>query len=376
MVYKDQGELQGLEKPHPIYREHDHSRILGSGQTTRVGNSLHTTGSLTNETPDVDEVVRLGSASFPFESSIGAQPVGIVRLGKGKTEVVNGQTVTGPLYIARPAKLKETSLVNHGADDTTSLHIAAKLFEEDSKMGFDAWLLAKGFDKATLSESQLAPLQAAFDAENKGESKDKNTPSVDAVLQAARDKEKRQSAYGTIIASAMDRGMDTTTAERLVQAASNDNLSETEFELQVLRATRHEGSSRAPSSHRSESPEIIEAAVARSIGFAELEKAFKPEVLEASERQFKHGLSLVDMLKMSARRNGYRDVSHRDIRALLQAAFAPVQAAGASTYRSVRAPSGCGSTPESVRRRWAAAAGSWRSGACPSTRCVAAEAPG
>ena len=142
-------------------------------------------------------VARMG----PFESSIGAQPVGIVRLAKGKTEVVNGQTVTGPLYIARPAKLKETSLVNHGADDTTSLHIAAKLFEEDSKMGFDAWLLAKGFDKATLSESQLAPLQAAFDAENKGESKDKNTPSVDAVLQAARDKEKRQSAYGTIIAS-------------------------------------------------------------------------------------------------------------------------------------------------------------------------------
>ncbi len=331
-VVIDLDHLQGLDRDHAIYRDHDRNRILGSGQTTRVGNSLQTTGSLTNDTADVAEVVRLGKANFPFEASVGAQPLGLIRLAKGKTEFVNGQTVTGPLYIARPAKLKETSLVNHGADDSTSLHIAATFPLKELSMGFEAWLTAKGFIKAELSESQLASFQAMFDAELKNDSKEKSTPSVDAVLQAARDREKRQSSYGRIIASAMDRGMDTDTAEKLVAAATNDNLSETDFELTVLRATRHEGSSRAASSHGSDNPEIIEAAIARSIGYSEIEKAYKPEVLEASERQFKHGMSLVELMMMAARRNGHRDISHRDVRGLLQAAFARVQASGPSTY--------------------------------------------
>ncbi len=330
-VVVDLDHLQGLDKEHAIYRDHDRNRILGSGRTTRAVNSLHTTGSLTNETPDVAEVVLLGKAKFPFEASFGVLPLGLVRVPKGKTEVVNGQTVTGPLYIARPSKLKEVSLVNHGADDSTSLHIAATLPLKEFVMGFEAWLTAKGFIKAELSESQLKALQAMFDAESKGDTKDKTTPSVDAVLQAARDKEKKQAAFGTIISSAIDRGMDTTTAERLVQAASNDNLTETEFELQVLRATRHEGSSRAASSHGSDNPEIIEAAIARQIG-GDLEAAYKPEVLEASERQFRFGLSLIEAISLSARRNGYSAVSHRDLKPLLRAAFAPVQAAGASTY--------------------------------------------
>lgn len=328
----DLDHLQGLGKEHAIYRDHDKSRILGSGQTTRIGNSLHTVGNLTNETPDVAEVVRLGKANFPFEASVGAQPLGLVRLAKGKTEIVNGQTVTGPLYIARPSKLKETSLVNHGADDSTSLHIAATHTSSRSlnEMNFAKWLEAKGFSASDLNESQLAAMQAMFDAEQVDDGK--GSASVDAVLQAARDRDTRQASYGRIVASALDRGMDTETAERLVKAATSDNLTETEFELTVLRATRHEGSSRASSQHGNVSGEIIEAAVARSIGDPNLEDAFKPEVLEASERQFKHGLSLIELMMLSARRNGHRDISHRDLRPLLKAAFTPVQAAGASTY--------------------------------------------
>lgn len=330
----DLDHLQGLGKEHPIYREHNRSRILGSGSTSRNGNSLFTDGRLTNESDDVSEVVRLGKENFPFEASVGVQPLGLVRLAKGQSEIVNGQTVNGPMLIARPSKLKETSLVNHGADDTTSLHVAASLPDGSSSMNkkLRAWIEAKGFQLDSLEDGQVAVLQAAFDAEQSKQSGDSGTASVDAVLQAARDKEARQAAYGRIIASAIDRGMATETAEKLVQAATNDGLTETEFELQVLRATRHEGSSRANSQHGNDSPEIIEAAFARSIGDADLEANYKPEILEASERQFKHGLSMVELMMLSARRNGFRDISHRDLRPLLKAAFAPVQAAGASTY--------------------------------------------
>jgi hypothetical protein len=37
--------------------------------------------------------------------------------------------------------------------------------------------------------------------------------------------------------------------------------------------------------------------LARSIG-GDIEEAFKPEVLEASEKQFKHGLSLVELMQL------------------------------------------------------------------------------
>lgn len=320
--------ITGIGKSIPLYRNHDSNRIVGHGTAQRENNSLNVAGKLSANNADTQEITDLAGEEFPWQASVGVQPLRLEQVEAGSTIQVNGQSVSGPATIVRAGRLHEVSIVASGADDTTSTKIAATKSKE-FPMGFEAWLTAKGFIKAELSESQLASFQAMFDAENAGGN---NTPSVDAVLQAARDKEKRQAAFGRIIASAMDRGMDTTTAERLVQAATNDNLSETDFELTVLRATRHEGSSRAASSHGSDNPEIIEAAIARSIGYVELEKAYKPETLEASERQFKHGLSLVELMMMAARRNGHRDISHRDVRGLLAAAFAPVQAAGASTY--------------------------------------------
>ena len=256
--------LTGVGKSLPLYRNHDSNRIVGHGTAQRENNSLNVAGKLSANNADTQEITDLAGEEFPWQASVGVLPLRLEQVEAGSTIQVNGQSVSGPATIVRAGKLYEVSIVANGADDTTSTKIAATKSKE-FPMGFDAWLTAKGLIKAELSESQLTALQAMFDAENAGD-KDKNTPSVDAVLQAARDKEKRQAAFGRIIASAIERGMDTTTAERLVQAATNDNLSETDFELTVLRATRHEGSSRAASSHGSDNPEIIEAAIARSIG--------------------------------------------------------------------------------------------------------------
>ena len=324
--------LSGLGKPIPLYRSHDANRIVGHGTAQRENNSLAVSGKLSANNADTQEIIDLAAEDFPWQASVGVQPLRLEQVEAGSTITVNGQPVSGPATIVRAGRLYEVSIVSNGADDTTSTKIAAKLTTQEEKpVGFDAWLTAKGFIKAELSDSQLTSLKAMFESEQKTSNNDGGS-TVDEVLRAARARDERQAAYGRIISAAIDRGMDTETAERLVKAASNDNLTETEFELQVLRATRHEGSSRASSQHGNVSAEIIEAALARSIGTAEIEAAYKPEVLEASERQFKHGLSMVELMMMTARRNGHREISHRDIGALLKAAFAPVQAAGASTY--------------------------------------------
>lgn len=316
-------DLDGLELgvSHPVYRQHDEARILGAATTTREGNSLLTAGELYNDTPDVAEVVRLGKKGFPFQASIGVTPTKVEKLPKGKSETINGQAVSGPMYITRKGKLHEVSIVNHGADSTTSSTIAASA--KGQSMEFEQFVSDSGFAMSDLGAKQLDVLRAAFDKAPPV------TPpaTVSAVIEAAKNKEARQLAYGRIIASAIDKGMDSETANTLVQAATRDNLGETEFELQVLRLNRHIGGTHVPTS--SESPQIIEAALARQLG---LPDEYKPEVLEASERRFKHGLGLVEVLQMQARKNGHHNISSKDVRGLLEAAFAPQRAAGASTY--------------------------------------------
>ena len=322
--------LTGLGASHPVYRNHNDERILGSAITTRDGNSLSTEGALSNDTPDTQEVARLGAKAFPFQASVGVQPTKIERLPKGKSATVNGGNIEGPAIIARAGKLFEVSVVSRGADDTTSTRIAATLNKGNS-MEFNEFVSASGFDIDNLQAKQLDVLRAAYDNQQKN---DALSPiNVESVILAAKAKEQRQSAYARVIESAIDKGMDSETAQKLVQAAGRDGLSETEFELQVLRLQRHTGSTHVPSKHGSDNPEIIEAAVARAIGDSDLEKNYKPEVLEASERQFRNGLSLMELMNLGARKNGYQGYTTRgDLRPLLQAAFAPIKADGPSTY--------------------------------------------
>ena len=54
---------------------------------------------------------------------------------------------------------------------------------------------------------------------------------VEQMLAAARKRDERQAAYGRIIQGAMDRGMDTDEAERLVQAAVAADMDEVQFEF-------------------------------------------------------------------------------------------------------------------------------------------------
>lgn len=345
-VVLDLDGLQGVGAAHPLYRNHDRDRIVGHGTTTRDGNALNTAGKLSANNADTEEIVSLAAEEFPWQASVGVQPTRLEQVEPGSSVTVNGQTITGPATIVRAGDLYEVSIVSVGADKTTSTRVAAEQ-PGVTDMNFSAWLKAKGFVEAELSEGQLKSLKAMYEAEQSdgdgagsgtagnpggGNGSGSGGSSVDVVLQAARDREARHAAYGGIIQAAIERGLNADTAERLVEAAKKDNMSETEFELTVLRASRHEGSDRAFSGRGNDrSPLVIEAALARSCG-VDVEKVYEEQVLAAADRQYKHGTSVVEIMQVAARANGYHNISSRDVKALLEAAFAPVQAKGASTY--------------------------------------------
>lgn len=325
-------DMDGLDhaSPVPLLFEHDRKAILGQGSVTRAGSELLLAGSLQGDSPEKQNVLNLARDGFSWKLSVGVYPTKVEKVAAGQRVTVNGKQFVGPLAVVRAGKLIEVSILAIGADPNTSLQIAAS-FLGDSDVNFSAWLKANGFDEATLTDAQVKVLKASFEAQQEDPNK---VSTVEQVLALARNRELRFAAYGRVIQGAIDRGMDTETAERLVNAAQSDNLSETEFELQVLRATRHTGDSRAASRSTEVTGDVIEAALARSCGLQDLDKVYTPEVLAAAEKQFRNGLSLVETLLLAARRNGYRDISHRDTRALLNAAFAPVHAAahGPSTY--------------------------------------------
>lgn len=65
----------------------------------------------------------------------------------------------------------------------------------------------------------------------------------------------------------------------------------------------------------------IEAALAQSAGLRDVERHFKPDVLEASDAY--RGIGLKETVKIAAEENGYASVGTADIRGMLQAAFTP-----------------------------------------------------
>ena len=172
-------DLQGLNFSAPMTmlgnHQNDPDWVAGTASEITVeDNQLVIAGQVfpTDTTPMTQKIARLSAAGMKWQASIGAEAVRVEFLAPGKKAQVNGQTFTGPCYIARQSNLRETSFVVLGADAGTSANVAASQTPEqagDSTMTFNQWLTAKGFDPEIVAtnESQEAFLKAAWQGEGK-----------------------------------------------------------------------------------------------------------------------------------------------------------------------------------------------------------------
>ena len=359
-VIVDLSGLRAASQIIPALRDHESGRIVGQTSEVKIdAEGVRLAGVITGENADATEVVSQAKNGFRWQASIGASVDRREFLDAGKTAVVNGREVSGPLVIARNSTLKEISFVAIGADGQTTATLAASsssqgLHSKEHPVNFDEWLKAKGFDPAGLSDSQKAPLKAAFDTEQRaaqdtasrehggqGGSPKSNhnqvvaaqTETLDQIFAARKAEDERIASITQITAEAVNnRPMMLDELEKMSKAAIEAKSTPAEYELAVLRATRYSTGPAIHSVERKAGAKVIEAAVCLSAGLANPENHYDENTLQAADDRFKHRLGLVELLQMAARENSREVVSPRDVEGLLRGAFGgDVRASGFST---------------------------------------------
>lgn len=149
----------------PALLDHNPTQIIGQGAVSIDSAGLRMAGRVTGDDEFSRRVVTHAKNGFKWQASIGAQITRREFLEPGKTAIVNGRQVTGPMVIGRESIVREVSFVALGADGQTSASVAAKHKREGSEMQFAEWLKAKGYDAAKVTGELRSALEAAWKAE-------------------------------------------------------------------------------------------------------------------------------------------------------------------------------------------------------------------
>ncbi len=313
----------------PALLDHDTSQIVGQTTSIAVDSAGVTmSGEIMGEDHAAARVMTLARKGFKWQASLGARIVRHEFLKQGETVKVNGRDVAGPAIIVRESKLKEISFVALGADSGTSAAVAAT-YSPGSEKGanmneFEKWLQAKGIDPSKVDDPTRAVLQASYDAEVKAKKTSDQTRSLGDVLATHEAESER--------ITAITRMTDVALAERPWVLDEIRNLSTTaieskatvqEYEIALLRLRASAGNARQRSvTRQAESgPMVIEAAVCLAGKLPNIKDHYDQRILNQADRQFPHGIGLMDLITMSARENGYTSPTNRDLRMLLMHAF-------------------------------------------------------
>ncbi len=350
-VVVDLAGIQVSSQSRPILFGHQIDRIVGHTESIEVSaQRIKVSGKLSGVGDDVNLVAATADNGFPWQSSIGAEAQQVEYVDRGNKVKVNGRNFDGPVYIARKTSLREISFVALGADDNTSASLAANTHpqKEPTIMGFSAWLKANGWDESSLTENQLTMLRASYEDSLEGDDKHgtgtnpgKLNAGFDAdefnrqSREAAAREAERVSAIRSIVAGSSVTKIkigdgDQAQEVNLEAHAIREGWSANDVELRVLRASRPTGPAIHVASGMPTDALTIEAALCMTAGLPSVEKRFKPETLEASDKL--RGLGLQQVLMMAAANNGYscrpgERITAGNLRTILRHAFADIVAA-------------------------------------------------
>lgn len=350
-------DLSGLEAAPQVQLLANHENDTDSliGRVDRLENDglqLVVHGELVPVNETARSIVAGSDRGLNWQTSIGCVPKAIERVPAGRVVSVNGREFTGPIIIARSAVLREVSITPMGVDPETVVRIAASMPQQlkGSAMSFEDYVKSLGLDPATLPEAAKAVLMekhaAMSAAPAQAEYSDKEpmpasvgaspnptqasltnldfklSPEIQARIAAETNK---------TIAAAAERAdaISKIAGEHpaIKAKAIRDNWTLEKTELEVMKASRFNG---APPCHVNtpatikDAPQVLEAAICirNGMGVNRLEKFYKPEVLEAAEKQFKGGIGPRRLLDICARENGYSGyIETGTLRDAMQAAF-------------------------------------------------------
>lgn len=360
-------DLAGLSYSPNITANMDHDSTQRVGHVTdktNDGRQLILAGLVSGTGPAAREVVDNAALSYPWQASVEAIPTApLEEVRAGQSVIVNGRTIVGPVLIARKSRLYGVAFLARGADETTSVSIAASAAEpaKELDMKFEEWIIAMGFAAADLTPVQTAALQKKYDAEIKASAIDpeiqaKGVKFDVAGLQLAFAKSDLEidaaaSEYaGQVETVALNeiKAAGMVAVSKLKRTALTEEWAPTRFEVEVIKATygmradmlakaRPKGPAIHSRDNSTISGDVIEAAACRVLGI-DVEKSYKPEVLETAHRNFRN-LGLQEMFIMAAAQNGYsgrQRINTDNIREVLAYALpsTPIHAAASTVSLS------------------------------------------
>jgi hypothetical protein len=149
----------------PVHRDHDTCKPVGHA-SVETGERVTCKGVFSIDNEHSREIRAGAKNGFPWKGSVGLSNMLVEFIDAGQTTEVNGKQWQGPLMVARQADLDEVSIVTiPGDSNVDAVLAAAKQSNGVDHMDFSAWLKEQGFDEASLSDTQLAALRKAYDAE-------------------------------------------------------------------------------------------------------------------------------------------------------------------------------------------------------------------
>ena len=156
-VVVDLSGLTAARQSIPISRGTNVENIVGHSENIRIeATGVYIAGIISADNADSADILTSSKNGFPWRSTILIEAKQRTVLDAGKTAMVNGREVTGPVTIVRKSVLKAAGFCPLGGDANSSA-IAA--------MDMSVWLAAKGKDPAALTFDEMAGLHDAFEAE-------------------------------------------------------------------------------------------------------------------------------------------------------------------------------------------------------------------
>lgn len=204
---------------------------------------------------------------------------------------------------------------------------------------FVEWLSANGYDAEALGKPENAKQRAHLEAAWKAETQPAPTPrenreeasAFDEKVEEYKANARRVKAIESITEDEIKKQLHCPEKIEQLQefckaAVANRSITPEKFKLSMLQTVVH---SHGPLVYAPERPvvsnDVIEAAVCRSGQLDRLEKHYSEQTLHASEKLYRRGLGLHELIGLGATQNGWRGHSVKgDLRNAMRAAFHPV----------------------------------------------------
>jgi phage major head subunit gpT-like protein len=324
-------DLSGMSKARNVVVNLDHNQKQRVGHATDVVNdtkTLSVTGNLSAATIYRDDVAMSAANGFPWEVSLEAELRNIRKLAEGKSEIINGQSVTGPLYIARKSQLTGLAFVSQGADEGNSVSIAASAAGDIQMDEFSKWLIANEFDPETITDRQKVILQAQYQSTQKAPTKvSASDGDMSGVAQSMRMENTRKEAIRKISMEYMKTYPHLIDQiEDMGRKATDEGMSEKDYELEILRATRTQGTMFTIGRKKAPDSKVFEAALCMAASLPNIEKHYSEEVLDNVDKAGMRHYGIKQLLIHAACSQGYscrpgETVTQGNLREVLEYAF-------------------------------------------------------